>query len=855
MCKRFLFLFLFAMLATNVINAEENYSVTAEKILFAAPIKVTKPIFSDSVDNSGNKFSAKAVLEFPHFNFKKYTPNGSVNVPWSDKVWDELSAKSGKFTLGKINSEIIYLANYLSNKRWIKGKLIINSNVSFALSVDNKNIEIFETKSGKAEANKELELIRGKHKIILKLYSESEITPDISIKFEADTKFKDADIQFDNRHIRGMDIYDILDGKKVAGSQISYKGEYAIINYSENYSKDDSKNWIEIMDLTDNSVISVLPVSDVSQVKWLPKSNRISYILKEDKKSSLYISDIKSGQTERIITQADDFGGYVWADDESNIIYQKNHTPEEQKGVLKRFAELEDRHPWWRNRSLLFQYDIKTKISQQLTWGYLTTSLQDISSDGKKLIFSTERPQYKERQYAYQNMYLLDLETMNTEILWENRTFPCTAQFSPDDSKLIVIGGPSAFGKIGENVPDGKTPNNYDTQAYIYDLSSKSVEAISKDFNPTIESANWNKINNKIYFNVEDKSYNRLYAYDTQVKKYEMIETGFDISSRFSFASDSLVMLFMGESVQAPKRIVKMNLDDNKATYIASPEEDNYQNVEFGKFKNWDFVTNQNDTIIGRVYMPADFDPNKKYPLIVYYYGGTSPVTRTFGGRYPFNVYAAQGYVVYVLQPSGATGFGQEFSARHVNNWGITVADEIIDATKDFLKKNEYCDSKKVGCIGASYGGFMTMLLQTRTDIFSAAISHAGISSISSYWGEGYWGYSYSAEASANSFPWNNKELYIEQSPLFNADKVKTPILLLHGDSDTNVPVGESIQFFTALKLLGSPVELVTIKSTDHHVVSYEQRVEWNNAIFAWFDYWLKGEKEWWENMFPKVNY
>ena len=208
-----------------------------------------------------------------------------------------------------------------------------------------------------------------------------------------------------------------------------------------------------------------------------------------------------------------------------------------------------------------------------------------------------------------------------------------------------------------------------------------------------------------------------------------------------------------------------------------------------------------------------------------------------------------------MLQPSGATGFGQEFSAKHVNDWGITVADEIIQGTKKFLKDFSFIDATKVGCIGASYGGFMTMLLQTKTDIFAAAISHAGISSISSYWGEGYWGYSYSAEASAESFPWNNKELYIEQSPLFSADKINTPLLLLHGSVDTNVPPGESIQLYTALKLLGKPVELIMVEGENHHILTYNKRIEWNNTIFAWFDKWLKNQDQWWKELYPDKNF
>ena len=170
---------------------------------------------------------------------------------------------------------------------------------------------------------------------------------------------------------------------------------------------------------------------------------------------------------------------------------------------------------------------------------------------------------------------------------------------------------------------------------------------------------------------------------------------------------------------------------------------------------------------------------------------------------------------------------------------------------KKFLQAHPFVDAKRVGCIGASYGGFTTMLLQTRTDIFAAAVSHAGISSISSYWGEGYWGYAYSAHATAKSFPWNRKDIYIDQSPLFNADKIKTPLLLLHGTVDTNVPPGESTQMYTALKILGKEVEYIQFANENHGIVNYNKRIIWTKTIMAWFDRWLKGQSEWWEELYP----
>ncbi|MFZ0391484.1 MAG: prolyl oligopeptidase family serine peptidase, partial [Calditrichia bacterium] len=301
-------------------------------------------------------------------------------------------------------------------------------------------------------------------------------------------------------------------------------------------------------------------------------------------------------------------------------------------------------------------------------------------------------------------------------------------------------------------------------------------------------------------------------------------------------------------------RAFALDLKTKKYRQLSFPAESSFRQVAFGKVENWNFTNSRGDTISGRVYYPPGFDNSRRYPCIIYYYGGTSPVERDFGGRYPKNLWAANGYMVYVLQPSGAVGFGQAFSAYHVNDWGKIVADEIIAGAGKFLEAHPFIDKKRVAAIGASYGGFMTQLLLTKTDMFAAAVAHAGISSLAGYWGEGFWGYLYNAVSAANSFPWNRPDLYIDQSALFNADKINTPLLLLHGTEDTNVPPGESIQMFTALKLLNSPVEFVQVKGANHLVMEYKRRKLWTKTIIAWFDKWLKDQPQWWEHLYPAGN-
>lgn len=286
-------------------------------------------------------------------------------------------------------------------------------------------------------------------------------------------------------------------------------------------------------------------------------------------------------------------------------------------------------------------------------------------------------------------------------------------------------------------------------------------------------------------------------------------------------------MVFFGQTGERAREMFVTTLAD-KATPSArriGPNrfEDMYPGLKVGKVTDWSFKASRGDSVRGFYILPPDFDASRKYPLIVYYYGGCTPTGKSLQFQYPLQVLAGQGYVIYVCEPSGAIGYGQEFAARHVNTWGQESGDDIIEGTKAFLAAHPFVDSKRVGCMGASYGGFMTQYLQTRTDIFAAAISHAGISNIASYWGGGYWGYTYGQTAQYGSYPWNNPDLYVKQSPLFNADKIHTPLLLLHGTADTNVPTNESQQLFTALKILGREVSYIQVEGENHVIVDYRQ--------------------------------
>lgn len=865
-----LFLVLAAWVALPPLNmAQEAQEPTTElpitSWLLLGPFPTPLPALYKE-NNEG--FAIEGLLKFTEINLAKLKPKSEASLMWHDGStarWKPIEAGEKGVMLAENSktASVAYLGTYIKVQRWTEIKIKLQSPQAYRVMLDE---EIIKTKSTTAKSEEEknstkgrkltadLKLETGKHLLLVKTVYDPDSHSDW--RFQADLileeKFSSPPPEISLSSDEHMTLTHLLDGPKVSDISISPCGTLAALSLRQTLPpSDSSETWIELFRISDGSLLQTFRGgTSLSQVTWAPTGKKFSYTTRDKSTGTIWVVDLKAGTTTPILENIENLGSHTWSPDSSSIIYSVMEEGGKDIPGVKRFKNLDDRQPGWRNRSYLYKVSLPDGARWRLTAGSLSTSLNGISPDGKKLLFTRSVIDYSERPYSKTELFSLDLQTQEAKILWQGKWFG-SALWAPDGKRLLILGGPSAFSTIGINVPNGLVPNEYDTQAYLFDIETRKALPLTRNFNPSVNQAVWSETEDCIYFTTTDRSYSHLYRYDLKKNSFNLIDLGVEVVGQFDLARQKPVAVYTGSSSADPPKAYTIDLENKKYRTLHDPGKEDFASVRFGKVEDWSFKNKEGVTIEGRIYYPPDFNPHKKYPCIVYYYGGTSPVSREFGGRYPKNLYAAQGYIVYVLQPSGATGFGQAFSAAHVNDWGIIVADEIIAGVKKFLSAHAFVDPKKVGCMGASYGGFMTMLLLTRSNIFAAAIAHAGISSISSYWGEGYWGYAYSAIATANSFPWNRKDIYIDQSALFNADKITTPLLLLHGSVDTNVPPGESTQLFTALKILGREVEYIQIFDQDHHIMAYNKRIIWTKTIIAWFDRWLKSQPEWWYEIYP----
>lgn len=828
-----------ALMASISASAE---TIEVKTLKYAGPYAVAQPWMADSVNIKGEAFDLKQLLDSP-LSFTLL--NKGKEVTAAQLLADKQDA--------------LHLASFcVSNTQRTKATIAVEGLEQYRLFVDGEQVAVNGDKA-------ETILTSSQHTVVIKYLTRKNASADKkSIKLTV-TAANGAPLSVGDATVkRAYNIYDVICAPNYPSVSISPNGKFIVVRKTWVDRKGNNHSISELRNYQTNRVMATFEES----VKWMPASNKLYFTQKasdssiageEKQDGTLQLITINPLTMEReVLASHLPEGWFQFTPDEKTLIYTLTTEGRKKDPQVYDVKEPEDRQPGWRERSNLAKYDLASGILQPLTFGYHNIYLMDISADSRYLLIGKEEERLTKRPTTLTSFYRLDLGSMNAssattpkvETLIEKGEFLNSAQFSPDGKSILVSASPEAFNGIGKNVEEGQTPSMIDTQLYLMTLSDKKVRPLTKDFNPNVQSVDWSKADGNIYFTAEDKDCVHLFQLNPKSGKFTLLKTPEEYIKSFSLASSAAEMAFSGQSASNADRLYKMNTKALKSQLVDDLSARELKDVELGECKAWNFVNSRGDTLCCRYYLPPHFDAAKKYPMIVNYYGGCSPTSRMFQSRYPHHVYAAMGYVVLVVNPSGATGFGQKFSARHVDTAGEGVAEDIISSTQAFCDEHAFVNRKKIGCIGASYGGFMTQYLQTKTDLFAAAISHAGISDHTSYWGEGYWGYSYSEVSMANEYPWTNKHLFVDQSPLYNADKIHTPLLFVHGTADNNVPVGESIQLYTALKLLGRPTAMVLVDGQDHHIIDYEKRLKWQNTIFAWFAKWLQDDASWWTEMY-----
>lgn len=824
------------------------------------------PAAPDSMQAATNPFKTSGLLDNPVPHSLARELANTYGADWTTVLPDT----AGRYDLSDRmkpagnGAAVTRLRSHFRPDAYFTGKVVVKTPLAHAIYLDGNKIGGRETADSAANAVEAPITLTPMQDASLEIALLAEggkksenISPELSVAIRPDKESENVALLFDPEK-RVYDLTATVTGPRVAEVRLSPDGKYVIVKTTETFNGKDYENTLDVRDSATGAVIMTNAPEDI---EWHPgeKSTLIFNNYHADGTFDIMACDVRNGipaATQRVLarTLPKEASAYTMSPDGKYILYYAEIKGEKPSGIMRRIQNPDDRIPGNRDRSYISMIRLDEGIPVPVTYGGNTTAISDISADGSKILYTSVRHAPDKYPFYFTDLVQFDVNTFRADTLLRNDGSLNHAVYSPDAQKAFILGGPSFHGNIGKNCGNHPIANDFDIQGYLLDIPTGNITPLTKNFDPSLEGyPTWCRADNMIYTIAASGFSRKLYRINPADGVIKELPAEIDYIRQFSIGEqENRYLAYTGLSENYMGRACMLNLRDNKSKLIADPMAAILDKTDFGKSEMWNFTYTDGTIVEGTVTLPPNFDPNKKYPLIVYYYGGTTPSTHSNTSPYSAPVWASKGYVVYVLNPSGTIGYGQEYSARHVNAWGDRTADEIIYGTKKFCEEHPFVDPKKIGCCGASYGGFMTQLLVTKSDLFAAAVSHAGISNVASYWGEGFWGYSYNAVAAARSYPWSNPEVFTKNSSLFNADKIHTPLLLLHGSVDTNVPIGESIQLYNALKILGRDVEFITVDGENHIIMDFQKRKEWQATIMAWFEKWLKGDSRWWDSIYKK---
>jgi len=249
----------------------------------------------------------------------------------------------------------------------------------------------------------------------------------------------------------------------------------------------------------------------------------------------------------------------------------------------------------------------------------------------------------------------------------------------------------------------------------------------------------------------------------------------------------------------------------------------------------------------GWVVLPPDFNPRKKYPGILYIHGGPHVAYgRAF--FHEFQYLAGLGYVVFYCNPRGSHGYGAAFTSSIMKeDWGTVDYDDVMRFTDYVCRHYKFVDAGKLGVTGGSYGGYMTNWIIGHTQRFKAAVTQRSVSNFFSFMGSSDAGYGFSRVfGDRDKTPWQDRERYLEMSPMTHLTNAKTPTLVVHSEGDLRAPIEQGEQVYVQLKLQGVETEFVRFPQETHELSRggrTDRRIERLQRISGWFDKYLKGKK------------
>ena len=382
----------------------------------------------------------------------------------------------------------------------------------------------------------------------------------------------------------------------------------------------------------------------------------------------------------------------------------------------------------------------------------------------------------------------------------------------------------------------------------IYDLATGKKNYVTEKFDSNVEGFTWNKDNKSLTF--IGVWHGTLNLYQTNFKgEIKQITNDWADYGSVSLANNGNKILATRASMSHPTDIYMVtpgkNAKTTKVEQITRENDHILNQLNLGKCEQRWVKTTDGKQMLVWIMLPANFDASKKYPTLLFCEGGPqSPVSQFWSYRWNIQIMAANGYVVVLPNRRGLPGFGSEWNEEVSGDWTGQCMNDYLSAIDDATANLPYVDKDRLGCVGASFGGFSVYYLAGHHDKrFKAFLAHDGAFNLESMYTDteevwfSNWEYD---DAYWNKDRTVNAKKTYENSPHKFVDKWDTPILCIHGEKDYRINANQGMGAFNAARLRGIPAELLIFPDENHWVLKPQNGILWQRTFFGWLDKWLK---------------
>jgi len=450
------------------------------------------------------------------------------------------------------------------------------------------------------------------------------------------------------------------------------------------------------------------------------------------------------------------------------------------------------------------------------------------SPDGETIAYTCKKMTGKDYAVSTNSdIYLYNVKSGRTENLTDGMMgYDRDPAFSPD-GKYIAWNSMERDGFESDR-----------NRVFIYNFETKQKTELTEGLDRNVDHPHWSKDSRRIYATSGFEATIQLCSIDVNSKKFAQITEGNHNYYTFKVMEKGLIGLRVSMSMPAELYYVAGN---GRSTQITEVNKELLSTLKMGKVEARTIKTVDKKDMLAWVIYPPDFDPAKKYPTLLYCQGGPqSAVSQFFSYRWNFQLMAANGYIVVAPNRRGLPSFGRHWNDEISKNWGGMAMQDYLSAI-DEVSKEPYVDKNKMGAVGASFGGYSVYWLAGNHDKrFKAFISHCGLFNLESWYGTteemffANWdiGGSYWDERMPKSYKLDSPHDYVKYWD--------TPMLVIHGEKDFRVPIGEGMQAFNAAQLKGVESRFLYYPTEGHWVLSPQNGVLWHRVFFDWLDTHLK---------------